>query len=52
MFLLYIKRNIFFIQCLYGYVIVTLRLSCKRYSWIDDIEGKLELIYTQKKGAN
>ena len=29
MFLLYIKRNIFFIQCLFGYVIVTLKLSCK-----------------------
>ena len=28
MFLLYIKRNIFFLQCLYGYVIVTLKLSC------------------------
>ena len=25
----YIKRNIFFTQCVYGYVIVTLKLSCK-----------------------
>ena len=29
MFLLHIKRNIFFIQCLYGYVIITLKLLCK-----------------------
>ena len=29
MFLLYIKRNIFFIQCLYGYVIVTFKPSYK-----------------------
>ena len=29
LFLLYIKRNIFFTECLYGYVIVTLKLSCK-----------------------
>ena len=29
LFLLYIKMNIFFMQCLYGYVIVTLKLSCK-----------------------
>ena len=28
-FLLHIKRSIFFIQCLYGYVIVTLKLLCK-----------------------
>ena len=34
-FLLYIKRNIFFIQCLYGYVILTLKLSCK------DIPGSM-----------
>ena len=31
----YIKRNIFFIQCLYAYVIVTLKLSCK------DIPGSM-----------
>ena len=29
--LLYIKRNIFFIQCLFGYVIATLKLSCKDF---------------------
>ena len=34
-FLLYIKRNIFLIQCLYGYVMVTLKLSCK------DIPGSM-----------
>ena len=32
MFLLYVKRNIFFIQCLYGYVIVTVKLSCNDIS--------------------
>ena len=35
MFLLYIKRNIFFTQWLYGYVKVTLKLSCK------DIPGSM-----------
>ena len=51
MFLLYIKRNIFFIQCLYGYVIVTLKLSCK------DIPGSMisranESWFKCKKSAN
>ena len=49
MFLLYIKRNIFFIQYLYGYVIVTLMLSCKRYSWIGDIEDKARADLNAKK---
>ena len=44
MFLLYIKRNIFFLKCLYGYVIVTFKAFVLRHSWIDDIEDKRELI--------
>ena len=40
MFLLYIKRNIFFIRCLYGYVIITLKFS------YEDIPGSM------KKRAN
>ena len=56
----HIKRNVF---TLYQeeYFLYTMSLwvcyrnfkaFVQRYSWIDDIEGKLELIYMQKKSAN
>ena len=49
MFLLYIKRNIFFIQCLFWVCYRNFKAFLQRYSWIDDIEGKRELIEMEKK---
>ena len=47
MFLLYIKRNIFFMSLWVCYC--NFKAFVRRYSWIDDLEGKRELIQIAKQ---
>ena len=51
-FYFYIKRNIFFIQCLYTMSLCyrNFKAFVQRHSWINDIGGKRELILMPKKG--